>query len=56
MVKERYMEGGLDRALYDRPRSGASVKFSGKTKAKLTALACTKAPKGYDRWRVLFIV
>ena len=47
---KRGLEGGLDRALYDRPRSGAPVKFSGKTKAKLTALACTKAPKGYDRW------
>lgn len=50
MVKERYLEGGLDRALYDRSRPGSPVKFSGKTKAKLTALACTKAPKGYDRW------
>ena len=50
MVKERYLNGGLDRALYDRPRSGAPVKFNGKIKAKLTALACTKAPKGYERW------
>ena len=50
MVKERYLDGGLDKALYERPRPGAPVKFTGKVKAKLTALACTKAPKGYERW------
>ena len=56
MVKERYLDGGLDKALYERPRPGAPVKFTGKVKAKLTALACTKAPKGYERWslRLLF--
>ena len=50
MVKERYLDGGLKKALHDRPRSGSPVKFSGRTRAKLTALACTKSPKGYDRW------
>ena len=55
IVKERYLDGGFEKALYDKPRSGVPVKFSGKTRAKLTALACTKAPKGYERWSLRFL-
>jgi transposase len=36
--------------LYDKPRSGRPIGLSGKERAKVTALACTKPPKGYARW------
>lgn len=49
-IKERYLSGGLDVALYDRPRPGAPTKFEGKHRAELTALACTEAPDGRSRW------
>lgn len=49
-IKERYLSGGLEQALYDRPRPGAPTKFESKHRAELTALACTDAPDGCSRW------
>lgn len=49
-IKERYLSGGLDVALYDRPRPGAPTRFEGKSRAELTALACTEPPKGQAKW------
>jgi transposase len=34
----------------DKPRSGRPVKFSGELRAKITAIACSEAPKGYAKW------
>lgn len=45
-----YTEGGLNRALYDAPRSGQPPKLTAEDKAKITALACTDPPDGYGRW------
>ena len=42
--------GGLDRALYDAPRSGQPKKITEKIEASLVAIACSKAPVGYDHW------
>ena len=50
IIKERYLEGGLSKALNEEKRPGAPTKFDGKARAKLTALACTEAPKGYAKW------
>jgi putative transposase len=36
--------------LQDKPRSGRPVEIDGMQRAKVTALACSKAPEGYDRW------
>lgn len=47
---KRYIQGGLDNALNEKPRSGAPNIFSGRQKAKITALACTAAPQGAARW------
>lgn len=49
-VRMRYVDGGIDRALYDAPRSGQPPKLTGKDKAKIVALACTDPPDGYGRW------
>lgn len=47
---KRYKEGGLSNALNEKPRPGAPSIFSGKQKAKITALACSTAPRGSARW------
>jgi transposase len=49
-VKRRFLTGGLQAALYDQPRSGRPVEISGTQRAKITALACSKPPKGRARW------
>lgn len=45
----KYAEEGLA-ALYDKPRSGRPVEIDGIQRAKVTALACSDAPEGYERW------
>ena len=49
-IKRRFLSKGLDAALYDRPRSGKPSKIDGPARAKITALACSKAPTGHARW------
>lgn len=49
-IKRRYLSGGLDAALTDKPRSGRPVGINGAQRAKITALACSPAPKGHARW------
>jgi putative transposase len=49
-IKRRYLSGSLDAALYDRPRAGKPRKIDGVARAKITALACSKAPHGHARW------
>jgi transposase len=49
-VKRRYLEGGLQAALYDQPRSGRPVEIDGSQRAKITALACSTPPPGRARW------
>lgn len=46
---KRYKTEGLS-MLKDKPRSGRPIGISGEERAKVTALACTKPPKGYARW------
>lgn len=36
--------------LLDKPRSGRPLEIDGVQRAKITALACSQAPEGYDRW------
>ena len=49
-VKERYLEGGVNRALFDNPRSGHPTTIKEDQRAAITAMACTKPPKGVARW------
>ena len=49
-VRQRYAQEGLEAGIRDRARPGAPLKFSGKQKAQITALACSKAPEGRGRW------
>lgn len=50
-IKRRYLTEGLERALYDKERSGRPVtKMTGEVEAHLIALTCSEPPDGYDRW------
>lgn len=49
-LKRRFLDGGLQAALYDKPRPGRPIEIDGKQRAKLTALACSTPPQGYARW------
>ena len=49
-VKRRYLKGGLEPGLYDRPRPGAKPKIDGEVEAHLIALVCSDPPAGQVRW------
>jgi putative transposase len=49
-VRQRFTEGGLERALNDRPRPGQRRKLDGKQEAHLVAVACSAAPQGRAHW------
>ena len=48
-LRNRYKTKGL-LCLQDEPRSGRPIEIDGEQRAKITALACSDAPEGYDRW------
>ncbi len=49
-VRQRFVEGGLKRALDDLPRPGQRRKLDGKQEAHLVAVACSAPPEGHARW------
>ena len=57
-VRQRFVEGGLKRALDDLPRPGQRRKLDGKQEAHpvsstgqaLVAVACSAPPEGHSRW------
>lgn len=49
-IRKKFMEGGVENALYDKPRPGAIPKITGEIEAQLTMLACSAPPEGRSRW------
>lgn len=49
-IRRKFVEGGLDNALYDKSRPGAVPKITGEIEAQLTLLACSAPPEGKARW------
>ncbi len=49
-IKQRFVEGGLEKALNDEPRPGAPRKLSSKEEALLVATACSAPPSGRAHW------
>jgi len=47
-VKINYFEGGVEAALYEKPRPGATPTFTGEDEAKLAMLP----PVGYAGWNL----
>jgi transposase len=49
-IKKRYLKGGIEQSMYDRPRPGARPKIDGEVEAQLVALVCSDPPEGQERW------
>ena len=51
-VRTRFVKGGLDSALNERPRPGQKRKLDGRQEAHLIAIACSDAPEGHADWTI----
>jgi transposase len=49
-TRKRFVEGGVEWALTERPRPGGTPKLQGKDEAFLIATACSAPPRGRQRW------
>lgn len=49
-VRRRFLEGGLELAVYDRERSGRPIEYDGPDQAVIIATACTLPPDGARCW------
>ncbi len=54
-IAHRYDNGGLDRALYDRPRPGARPLMDESQKQRVVAMVRGKPPEGRPRWTVRLV-
>jgi putative transposase len=54
-VGHRYQEGGLEQALYERPRPGATEVLDANQKQRLIAMVCSNPPGGRARWTVRLV-
>jgi putative transposase len=51
-VGKRFLEGGLDSAIRERPRPGQKPALDARQAAKLVALACSAPPMNRARWTI----
>jgi transposase len=51
-IRKDYLEGGLDKALYDEKRSGRPRQFGDDITSQIVALACSDPPQGMKRWTI----
>ena len=49
-IRKRFVQGNLEKALYDDPRPGSKTKLDGRAEAELVALVCSDAPDGHEKW------
>jgi transposase len=49
-TRQKFVDGGVEWALTERPRPGAARKLDGKAEAFLVATACSAPPAGRDEW------
>ena len=49
-IRKRFVEGGVDGALTERPRPGGTPKLDGKGEATLVAWACSMPPDERKQW------
>jgi transposase len=49
-VRRRFVEGGVNAVLMDKPQPGRPRALSTKQAAHLIAIACSPAPDGHDHW------
>ena len=52
LTSQRYRQGGLERALYERPRPGKAMLLDTQQRQRIVALVCGPPPAGRARWTV----
>lgn len=55
VIAHRYEEGGLDRALYEKQRPGASPILQPAERQRIIAMVCSNPPEGQARWTVRLV-
>jgi putative transposase len=55
-IAHRYLDGGLERALYERQGRGAKPLLEAAGKQRIVAMVCSDPPEGRARWTVRLIV
>lgn len=55
-VGKRYNVGGVEHAIYDRPRPGGERLLDSRQEAAIVAMVCSKPPNGFARWSIPLIV
>ncbi len=51
-IRKRFLQEGMQAALYDKPRPGRAPKITGDLEAQMSVLACSDPPEGCARWTV----
>jgi putative transposase len=51
-IGKRYLEGGLERALFDAPRPGKTPALDRQQQQRIIAVVCSPPPAGRARWTV----
>ena len=54
-IGHRYQQGGLEVALYDKPRPGAQSVLDDSQKQRIIAMVCSDPPEGRARWTVRLV-
>ena len=54
-IRDRFRQGGLERALYDKPRPGAVPRLDASQRQRVIAMVCSTPPEGRARWTVRLI-
>ena len=52
LTSQRYRQGGLERALYERARPGKAAVLDAQHRQRIVALVCGPPPQGRARWTV----
>jgi putative transposase len=55
VIAHRYQQGGLERALYDKSRPGATPLLDATQKQRIIAMVCSDPPEGRARWTLRLI-
>jgi transposase len=54
-IGRRYEDLGLDQALYDKPRPGATSVLDASQRQRIIAMVCSDPPEGRARWTVRLV-
>jgi transposase len=55
-IAHNYNQGGINNALYDKPRPGNKRALDNNQANQIIAMTCSDSPKGYSRWTIELIV